>query len=144
MRHRDLLWRLCSGYRLSNAWTAEDAMQEVCVDLWHAYPHYRGDSSERTWVYGVALKTLARLHRKRSNRHTSDGGKRDEPAAHGSAEWQLRMYIDTFGTPDNTIFNAYLDGFTNSEIAEMTHLTPAAVANRIARRKQQIRKEYGK
>jgi RNA polymerase sigma-70 factor (ECF subfamily) len=142
-RHRGLLWRICSGFRLGSAWTADDAMQEVLVALWRAYGKYRGESSERTWVYRVAMSTLLGLNRKQSNRYAPGGESLSEAACENREEWHIRMFIDSFGEPDNIILNASLDGFSHEEIAEMTGLTVPAVASRIYRRKQQMRKEYG-
>ena len=41
-RQRDLIWRVCSGYRLSAAWTTEDAFHEVLCELWRGYHRLRG------------------------------------------------------------------------------------------------------
>lgn len=144
MRQRNLLWRVCSGFRFSVAWTVEDAMQEVVSELWKSYRHYRGECSERTWTYRIAMNTMSRLYRRTSNRRQPNVEPCTEPSTVSSGEWHLRMYIDSFGEPDSTIFNAYLDGFSNDEIAEMSGLTANAVSMRLHRRKKQIREEYGK
>ena len=39
-RQRDLIWRVCSGYRLRAAWTMEDAFHEVLCELWRGYGEY--------------------------------------------------------------------------------------------------------
>ena len=54
-RQRDLVWRVCSSYRLSAAWTTEDAFHEVLCNLWRSFPGFDGRSSERTWVFRVAV-----------------------------------------------------------------------------------------
>ena len=143
-RQRGLLWRICSGFRLGNAWTTDDAMQEVIVELWKAYSKYRGECSERTWVYRVAMSTMLGLNRKLTNKYIPGSGILPEAASENGGEWHIRMFIDSFGYPDNIILNASLDGFGNEDIAEMTGLTVSAVASRIYRRKQQMREEYGK
>jgi RNA polymerase sigma-70 factor (ECF subfamily) len=35
----------------------EDLVQEIAIALWTALPQFRGDSSQRTWVYRVAHNT---------------------------------------------------------------------------------------
>lgn len=143
-RQRDLIWRVCLGFSFSRAWTADDAMQEVLAALWTAMPGFRNECSERTWVYLVAVTTLRRIWRRQSNRPAASAPPLPEPSAEDSAEWSLRMFIDGFGEPDSMILNADLDGLSNAEIAELTGLSPSAVASRIYRRKQQLKEEYGK
>lgn len=142
LRQRNLIWRVCRGFSLGKAWTVEDMMQEVFIALWRSRRHFRGDCSESTWVYSVAVKTLCALCRKHSNRPAPIEDTVPEPATVDSGEWHLRMFIDSLGEPDSLILNAHLDGFDNDKIAEMTGLSMAAVASRIYRGKQQIRKEY--
>ena len=143
-RHCGLLWRICSSFRLGNAWTTDDAMQEVIIELWKAYSKYRGECSERTWIYRVAMSTMLGLNRKQSNKYMQGDTSLPEAANENGGEWHIRMFIDSFGYPDNIILNASLDGFSHEDIAEMTGMTVSAVASRIYRRKQQIREEYGK
>ena len=47
-RQRDLIWRVCSSYRLSAAWTTEDAFHEVLCNLWRGYEGFRKESKEST------------------------------------------------------------------------------------------------
>ncbi|MSV36373.1 MAG: hypothetical protein EXQ47_12375 [Bryobacterales bacterium] len=35
----------------------DDLLQEITLALWAALPRFRGESSERTWVYRVAHNT---------------------------------------------------------------------------------------
>jgi RNA polymerase sigma-70 factor (ECF subfamily) len=35
----------------------EDMFQEIVIQLWKAYPKFRGDSKFSTWLYRVALNT---------------------------------------------------------------------------------------
>jgi DNA-directed RNA polymerase specialized sigma24 family protein len=32
----------------------DDLVQEIALAIWKAIPRFRGDSSERTWVYRIA------------------------------------------------------------------------------------------
>ena len=38
--------------------------QEITIQLWKAYPKFRGDSKFSTWAYRVALNTAITLYRK--------------------------------------------------------------------------------
>ncbi len=41
-----------------------DLFQEITIQLWKAYPKFRGDSKFSTWMYRVALNTAITLYRK--------------------------------------------------------------------------------
>lgn len=50
-----------------------DLFQEVTVQLWKAYPKFRGDSKFSTWMYRVALNTAITLYRKGKRRIQTQG-----------------------------------------------------------------------
>lgn len=61
--YQDLLRRYLPALRRV-AWSyarephqAEDLLQEIALALWTALPRFRGDASERTWLYRVAHNT---------------------------------------------------------------------------------------
>lgn len=41
-----------------------DLFQEITIQLWRAYPKFRGDSKFSTWMYRVGLNTAITLYRK--------------------------------------------------------------------------------
>lgn len=41
-----------------------DLFQEITIQLWKAYPKFRGDSKFSTWMYRVSLNTAITLFRK--------------------------------------------------------------------------------
>lgn len=41
-----------------------DLFQEITIQLWRAYPKFRGESKFSTWMYRVALNTAITLYRK--------------------------------------------------------------------------------
>ena len=47
------LLRLCF-LRLQDVQLAEDALQDTFVKAWQAYPRFRHDSSEITWLSAIA------------------------------------------------------------------------------------------
>lgn len=144
-RHRDLIWSVCSSYRLSAAWTTEDAFHEVLCDLWNGYRSFDKRSSERTWIFHVATNRMISLARKISN----------QPAPQLSvlsdqSDWSdktddyrdLVEMIEATSEPDRTIIKAHAHGFGYSEIAKITGLTVAAVSMRLTRALRKLRKEY--
>ena len=42
----------------------KDLFQEITIQLWKAYPKFRGDSKFSTWMYRVSFNTAISLYRK--------------------------------------------------------------------------------
>jgi RNA polymerase sigma-70 factor (ECF subfamily) len=62
-QHQNIIhkvWRLyTNNYDAHN-----DLFQEITIQLWKAYPKFRGDSKFSTWMYRVGLNTAITLYRK--------------------------------------------------------------------------------
>ena len=55
-RHLPSLRRLAWSYA-RDVGEVDDLLQEIAMALWTALPRFRGESSERTWVYRIAHNT---------------------------------------------------------------------------------------
>jgi len=83
--------------RLAGAYAAaredrEDLVQEIAAALWRALPGYRGEASERTWLYRIAHNvaiTATVKQRKRRQREVAPEPPPDLPSAGASAEQSL-------------------------------------------------------
>ena len=49
---------------ISTIKTTKDLFQEISIQLWKAYPKFRGESKFSTWMYRVGLNTSITLYRK--------------------------------------------------------------------------------
>lgn len=141
-RHRDLIWSICSGYRLSAAWTTEDAFHEVLCDLWRGFGSFDKRSFERTWIFRVATNTMISLTRKTSNQPTTKAVDYREPSYKDEDYRDLVEMIEATKEPDRTIIKAHVQGFGYAEIAKITGLTVAAVSMRLTRALRKIRKQF--
>ena len=54
---------MCRIYT-TNSHAHKDLFQEITIQLWKAYPKFRGDSKFSTWMYRVAFNTAISLYRK--------------------------------------------------------------------------------
>ncbi|MCR4932136.1 MAG: RNA polymerase sigma factor [Bacteroidales bacterium] len=141
-RQRDLIWRVCSSYRLSAAWTTEDAFHEVLCNLWRGYKSFDQRSNESTWVYRVANNTMISLVRKMSNQPAPPLPDRYEQA-YSDDYRDLVELIEAAPEPDRTIVKAHAQGYCHKEIAQITGLSVAAVSMRLSRALRKLRKQYG-
>ncbi len=141
-RQRNLIWRVCSSYSLSAAWTTEDAFHEVLCDLWRGYESFDRRSSESTWVYRVAVNTMNSLARKKGNQPTAPPPEGHDPAYRDDDYRDLVELIEATPEPDRTIIKAHAQGYGYKEIAEITGLSIAAVSMRLTRTLRKLRKLY--
>ena len=141
-RQRDLIWALCRTYRLGAAWDTEDAFHEVLVALWQGFGSYGGRSSERTWVYRVAVNTLNSLLRRRGNQPAPEMPEGYDSVAAGDDYPDLAHLIEALPEPDYTIVRAHVEGYSYAEIGRICGLSVGAVSMRLVRVLRKLRKQY--
>ncbi|WP_306352126.1 RNA polymerase sigma factor [Flavobacterium sp. '19STA2R22 D10 B1'] len=64
-KNQNLIHKVCRLYT-SNDDAHKDLFQEITIQLWKAYPKFRGDAKFTTWAYRVALNTAITLYRKKT------------------------------------------------------------------------------
>lgn len=133
----------------ANAERRRDLLQDMHVALWRSFVSFDGRCSLRTWVYriahNVATSHVDRERRTRAPLVTLDeivdlpSGENiaaDAEESHAMA-W-LNATIRKLGPPDRQIITLYLEGLDAASIAEVTGLSPGAVATRVSRVKSQL------
>lgn len=63
-KHQNIAHKICRIYT-NDQHSHKDLFQEITIQLWKAYPKFRGDSKFSTWMYRVALNTAITLYRKK-------------------------------------------------------------------------------
>lgn len=66
-KHQNIAHKVCRLYT-NNQDSHNDLFQEITIQLWKAYPKFRGDSKFSTWMYRVGLNTAITLYRKNKRR----------------------------------------------------------------------------
>lgn len=61
--NQNIVHKVCRIYT-NNYDAHNDLFQEITIQLWKAYPKFRGDSKFSTWMYRVGLNTAITLYRK--------------------------------------------------------------------------------
>lgn len=70
-KHQNIVHKVCRLYT-NNQDAHNDLFQEISIQLWRAYPKFRGDSKFSTWMYRVGLNTAITLYRKSKRRIKTD------------------------------------------------------------------------
>lgn len=151
--YEDLLRRYVAALRRL-AWSyvrdaGDDLFQEIAMALWTALPRFRGESSERTWVYRVAHNTAISFvsnGRRRAQREIADEAPY-EPAGVTSVEADLiererraRMWTAVRALPilDRQIITLHLEGLSAAEVSSVTGVSAIAIATRLTRIRQRL------
>ena len=138
-----LLFKVCLFYTDRQPDNVRDMYQDIVCNLWQAWPSFRHESKENTWVYRVALNTAAAQLRKRSRTPSivllSDemvttlvDGRQDELSN------RLYRLIDHLGKADKSLILLYLDKIPYNQIAEIVGVSEAAARKRVERIKQKL------
>jgi RNA polymerase sigma-70 factor, ECF subfamily len=142
------LRRLSWAYARSGA-DHEDLFQEIALALWTALPGFRGDASERTWLYRVAHNSaigFVTRHRRRA-RHESPGDAPEVPASGASpersaidAQQRERLWsaVRALSMPDRQLVVLHLEGLSAADIEAVTGLTAGSIATRLTRVRQKL------
>jgi len=144
--HRGILWKVASTYCRDDE-DRRDLAQEIVINLWRAFPRFDEQYRFSTWMYRIAMN-VAISFRRSENRRTRDLAPVDEavleiaaPPADSDEQRLLRRWIDGLDPLSKALVILYLDGNTNSEIAEVLGISATNVTTKISRLKQRLRRE---
>jgi RNA polymerase sigma-70 factor (ECF subfamily) len=147
-RHLQPLRRLVWSYA-RDASESDDLLQEIALALWTALPRFRGDSSERTWLYRVAHNTALTYiagRKRRTDRELKvtppiepvSAANPESEAIRRQQQDQLWNAIRELSVPDRQIVVLYLEGMTAAELEAVTGLSSGNIATRLTRIRQRI------
>lgn len=148
-KHTPALRRLCNSYCESPP-EAEDLFQEIALAVWIALARFRGEASERTWLYRIAHNialTAAAKARKLGNREQPVEDHIDLPAASVDPESQLsetrkqqtlHRLVQELPFEDRQLVLLYLEGLSTAEIEAVTGQTRSNVTVRLSRIRQRL------
>jgi len=142
-----ILVKVCMQFTDRQPDSIKDLYQEIAINLWESMPSFRGDSSQTTWVYRIAINTAYMELRKRARQNLFvdlDQQMLESLAEEAQDERTQILYdiIDRLPKNERTIFYLYLDDLSISQIADILGRTEAAVRQKIYRIKNKIREEY--
>lgn len=137
----------------ANAERRRDLLQDMHVALWRSLASFDGRCSMRTWVYRVAHNVAASyIDRERRGRvgsvsvddieHLPETRSLSADIEQSDAIEKLNALIRKLAATDRQVLTLYLEDLDAAAIAEITGLSPGAVATRISRLKAQLAKSF--
>ncbi|MDT0556595.1 RNA polymerase sigma factor [Patiriisocius hiemis] len=145
--NQNIVHKICRLYT-NNSDAHNDLFQEITIQLWKAFPKFRGDAKFSTWMYRVALNTAITLYRKSKRRvktHDYEGVsfKISAEEYDDTIEEQLKlMYsaVKTLNDIDKALVFLYLEDKNYKEISETLGISEVNARVKMNRIKGKLRK----
>lgn len=139
---KDLL-RMCCVY-LRDASAAEDAVQESFLRAYRAMDAFRGESSEKTWLYSIAMNVCRDMRRTAWYRYVDRRIDFDRlPAAVAPvSEVSVALMTEVMRLPRKymeAVWLYYYEDLNLREVGALLGVTPAAVGYRLDKAKKLLR-----
>jgi len=145
-KNQNIIHKVCRAYTTSDS-AHKDLFQEITIQLWRAYPKFRGDSKFSTWTYRVALNTAISLYRKSKRQITTS------EIYDNLKELQYLDYDDTKDQQVALLYKAirqlsdiekalcllYLDDKSYREISETLGITEVNARVKMSRAKMKLK-----
>jgi RNA polymerase sigma factor (sigma-70 family) len=153
--HEALIRKICRMYAYGAA-DRQDLFQDIILQLWQAYPRFRGESKFSTWLYRVSINTAMTKARKRkvfvsymdpetiSTSHAADPASTDEMEKADLLDEAIRELNEV----ERAVLMLYLDDRSYEEMEEVLGASQTALRMKMSRIKQKLReltngKNYG-
>ena len=142
------LGRLAASYTRSAA-EREDLVQEIALAIWGALPHFRGECSERTFLFRIAHnRAVAHVARRRLPLAESDSipeveDATPDPETALSSEQQSRLLMEAvqrLPVAYAQVVTLMLEGMTYQEIADVLGISETNVGARLTRGRDMLRR----
>jgi RNA polymerase sigma-70 factor (ECF subfamily) len=138
-RNEGIIFKVASFYA-DKEQPIGDLYQEIVLNLWKAYPSFRGESKYSTWIYRIALNTCISFYRRNKNVIYVDiSSDIPEPVDNKEDIQELYRLINRLGKIERALVLLYLDDKSYKEIAEITGLTVTNVATKLSRIKEKLK-----
>ena len=145
--NQNIIHKVCRIYT-TNRTDHNDLFQEITIQLWKAYPKFRGDAKFSTWMYRIGLNTAITLFRKSKKRvKTQDFDtvlfKIASTDYDNTEEEQLKlMYqaIHQLSDIDKALVFMYLEDKNYEEISETLGLSQVNARVKMNRIKTRLKK----
>ena len=142
-KHQNLIHKVCRMY-VDHKSDHNDLFQEVVLQLWKAYPSFKGRAKITTWMYRVALYTAMSDFKKRRKTRLLRTYELPSDATRNEAESayeleHLHAAIHQLNAAERGMLTLYLDERSYQEISEIIGITETNVGVRLNRIKKKLR-----
>ena len=144
--NQNIVHKICRMYS-NNEDAHKDLFQEITIQLWNAFPKFRGEAKFSTWAYRVALNTALTLYRKNTqkvNTVSYEGQKhhlKQEDYNYEEEEQLQSMYkaIHQLNDVEKALIYLYLEDKNYIEISETLGISEVNARVKMNRAKGKLR-----
>lgn len=141
--HRRIIYKVCYIYATDKE-NLNDLYQEVVINLWKAYPRFRGECAASTWVYRIGLNTCISFFRKSKSRPevvpiTVDLEAFAAEADKTASLHELYRMINRLGQLERALILLWLEERSYQEIADIIGISKNNVAVRLNRIREKLK-----
>jgi RNA polymerase sigma-70 factor (ECF subfamily) len=152
--HGGAISRLAYSYE-NVAGVREELEQEIAIAIWQALAHFRGECSERTFVFRIAHnRGLTHVWRRKPPHQPLDELEEseepadprphpDEAVARTDEKDRLMGAIQSLALTHRQMIALMLEGLSHAEIAEVVGITENNVAVRLNRARKALKDAMG-
>lgn len=143
-QYQRVIYKVCSVYADNREYLG-DLYQEIVINLWKAYPRFRGDCKTSTWVYRIALNTcITFIRRSKGNPATVPITIDMEPAGDETNQamllGELYRLINRLGPLERALILLWLEEKSYQEMAEITGVPKGNVGVKLNRIKEKLKR----
>ena len=144
--NQNIVHKICRMYTYDQQ-SHKDLFQEITIQLWRAFPKFRGDSKFSTWMYRVALNTAITLYRKKKRSIKTQDYEAisfkisDEPYDDQTEQQLYVMYtaVKELNDIEKALVFLYLEDKNYKEISETLGITEVNARVKMNRIKTKLR-----
>ena len=141
-----MIYKICRLYGNTEE-DRQDLFQEIIIQLWKAYPKFRGDSQFGTWLYRIGLNVAITQYRKHKNKlYASDIDSLkielpEDSLISGEEEKLQAMYnaISRLNDIEKAMVMLYLEDKSYDEMEEILGISSGTLRVKMNRTKEKLR-----
>jgi len=140
--NENIIYKICFLYS-NKIQSHDDLYQEVIINLWNAWPKFRGECKVQTWVYRIALNTCVSFLRKSKARPDSMPLTKNIEAIADEGDMakihELYRLIGNLGKLEKAIVLLYIEERSHDEISTIIGISRSNVAVKLFRIKEKLK-----
>lgn len=141
--HKRIIYKVCYMYA-SDRENLNDLYQEVVINLWKAFPRFRGECEASTWVYRIGLNTCISFFRKSKSRPEVVPITMDLEAFADEEDQTARLnelyrMINSLNQLERALILLWLEERSYQEIAEIIGISRNNVAVKLNRIREKLK-----
>jgi RNA polymerase sigma factor (sigma-70 family) len=148
--YKNIIYKIADSYSKSDI-EKSDLVQEITIQLWHAFPKYDERFKFTTWLYRIALNVSISAYRKLKRKEesfqpltdsvisTTDAGSLTEENTNLNL---LQTFIHELKELDRALLILYLDNNSHKEISLILGISETNIATKISRVKTILKLKF--